>query len=170
MRMLPKGLTPDTIAGWVVLVVDDEPDNLEVASRLLMLFGAKVYTAQDGDAGLEILKDIKPTLILSDLSMPKKDGWELLRIIREQNKLKDVPVIALTAHAMAGDKERALKAGFDDYITKPLKVENFFADIQRCLTNHAKKAEEATGEPAKAEVATGEMAKVEVEARAETAS
>ena len=135
--MLPKGLTPDIVASWTVLVVDDEPDNLEVASRLLMLFGAKVYTAQDGEAGLEILKDIVPTLILSDLSMPKKDGWELLIVIREQKKFTGIPVIALTAHAMAGDKERALNAGFDDYITKPIKVESFFADIQRCLTKRA---------------------------------
>ena len=162
--MLPKGLTPEIVADWTVLVVDDEPDNLEVARRLLMLFGAKVYTAQDGEVGLDILKDIMPTLILSDLSMPKKDGWELLTVIREQNKYKSIPVIALTAHAMAGDKERALNAGFDDYITKPIKIESFFADIQRCL----KKRAAATAETA--EVKQLEVEKAEAETNTGAAS
>ncbi len=118
---------------WKVLLVDDEPDNLGVAEKILSFKGAQVHTARNGEEGLEVLERIVPTFILVDLSMPKMDGWEMHRKLRENPTIAHVPVIALTAHAMGGDKDRVLAAGFDGYIAKPFRLVTFFTDIQQCL-------------------------------------
>lgn len=105
-----------------ILVVDDEPDNLSIISELLTLLGSRVITAIDGQEALtQALKHV-PDLIISDLSMPKVNGWDFLINLRQDETTKDIPVIALTAHAMAGDKERALAAGFVNYIAKPIDI------------------------------------------------
>lgn len=121
------------IANWHVLIVDDEPDNVGVARKILTFNGAQVAIAENGLIGLEILRTMMPTFILLDLSMPKLDGWAMLREIRAEPRHGDVPVIALTAHAMAGDEERAIEAGFDGYITKPFRLDSFLEDIKRHL-------------------------------------
>jgi CheY-like chemotaxis protein len=118
---------------WVVLIVDDEPDNLGVAQKVLKFSGATVHIARNGLEGLLVLDEITPTFILLDLSMPEMDGWEMLEKIRSLDSLKDVAVIALTAHAMSGDKEKVLKAGFDGYIAKPFRIKSLVDDIQSCL-------------------------------------
>jgi len=118
---------------WIVLIVDDQVDNLEIAKAVLSFRGAKVYSAKNGEAGLEVLRSIRPTFILMDLSMPKMDGWEMLRQVRANPEFSDLPVIALTAHAMDGDKERVLRAGFDGYIAKPFEVMALPQQIQRIL-------------------------------------
>lgn len=128
-----KKTIPSNIASWVVLIVDDEPDNLGVAMKILDFNGAQVHIAEDGVEGLSILQSIAPTFILLDLSMPNMDGWEMLKHIRQNEATAAVPVIALTAHAMAGDEERALAAGFDGYITKPFRLDSFLSDIKRHL-------------------------------------
>lgn len=120
-------------AGWTVLLVEDDPDNLEVAQQVLTFYGADVHTATNGAEGLRLLSELTPTFILVDLSMPSMDGWEMLRRIRANPATADAPVIALTAHAMRGDKERALEAGFNGYITKPFMLNTFMAEIKRCL-------------------------------------
>jgi CheY-like chemotaxis protein len=117
------------ISHLTILVVDDEPDSIEVASEVLAFYGVNVHNASDGAQALQVLKRIKPDLILSDLSMPNVDGWALLAAIRKDPKLQDIPVIALTAHAMAGDKERGLAAGFTSYLTKPISALTLVADI-----------------------------------------
>jgi two-component system, cell cycle response regulator DivK len=121
------------VAGWVVLIVDDEPDNLGVARKILSFYGAEVHLAEDGQNGLEVLSQIEPSFILLDLSMPTMDGWEMLKRVRTQPETADLPVIALTAHAMPGDEDRALEAGFDGYITKPFRLSSLLDDIKQCL-------------------------------------
>ena len=118
---------------WNILVVDDDEDNLSIASDTLGLFGITVHTAENGEAGLDAIYDIRPTFVLLDLSMPVKDGWETLIEIRQNPEYADMPVIALTAHAMIGDKERAMEAGFDGYITKPFNIGTVLNEIKTCL-------------------------------------
>ena len=118
---------------WIVLIVDDEPDNVQVAAKILSFLGAAVHTADNGKSGLAILNDLTPTFILLDLSMPTMDGWDMLTHIRAMPHLAKTAVIALTAHAMSGDKERALGAGFDCYIPKPFHIQTLLADIKACL-------------------------------------
>jgi two-component system cell cycle response regulator DivK len=118
---------------WTVLIVDDEPDNLSVAEKVLSFRGAKVYTATNGAEGLKVLEQVVPTFILMDLSMPRVDGWEMHKKVRENPLTAQVPVIALTAHAMEGDKERVMAAGFTGYIAKPFRLGTFFVEIEKCL-------------------------------------
>jgi CheY-like chemotaxis protein len=118
---------------WSVLIVDDEPDNLGVAQKVLTFNGASVQVARNGVQGLAMLETFEPTFILLDLSMPEMDGWEMFRRLRAIDKMKRVPVIALTAHAMSGDRERVMEAGFDGYIAKPFRIDSFLNDIQSCL-------------------------------------
>jgi CheY-like chemotaxis protein len=111
---------PKLFTNWDVLVVDDEPDSLEVATRMLKLAGANVFTAENGRSGLEVARQKKPRFILSDLSMPVMDGWQMLEQLKRNPATADIPVIALTAHTMPGDRERTMAAGFHNHIAKPL--------------------------------------------------
>lgn len=126
------------INDWVVLIVDDEPDNLGVAQKVLSYGGADVHIARNGLEGLAVLERIKPTFILLDLSMPEMDGWEMFERARALQTMDDVPIIALTAHAMTGDKERVLAAGFDGYIGKPFRINTFMDEINNCLAGFVK--------------------------------
>jgi CheY-like chemotaxis protein len=110
---------------WVVVLVDDEPDNLSVASMLLTFQGATVHTAIDGVNALQVLESVLPTFMLLDLSMPEMNGWELFAKLREDSKYSQVPIIALTAHAMSGERQKVLEAGFDGYIAKPFRISTF---------------------------------------------
>lgn len=121
------------VKNWIVLAVDNEQDNLDVVEKVLSYEGAKVYTAMNGIEGLAMLEIVTPTFVLLDLSMPVMDGWEMLQKLRANPIIKYLPVIALTAHAMDGDKDRALEAGFDGYVTKPFRIGTLLAAIQACL-------------------------------------
>lgn len=111
---------PKLFMNWDVLVVDDEPDSLEVATRMLKLAGANVHTAENGRDGFEVAKQIRPKFILSDLSMPVMDGWQMLNQLKRNPGTADIPVIALTAHTMPGDRDKAMAAGFHNHVSKPL--------------------------------------------------
>jgi CheY-like chemotaxis protein len=126
---LPRTL----LQGWNVLVVDDEPDSLEVAVRILRFYSASVITGNNGREGIELAKAHRPRLIISDISMPVADGWELIFELKNNLATRDIPAIALTAHAMVGDRQRAIEAGFHNYITKPLTAANFIRDLLRVL-------------------------------------
>lgn len=117
------------LTGIDILIIDDEPDNLKVLQKLLTILGANLSLAEDGKQGLERARANKPHLIISDLSMPVMSGWEFIYEAKKDETLAAIPIIALTAHAMAGDRERVLEAGFVNYVTKPIKVENFIPDI-----------------------------------------
>ena len=119
---------------WTVLIVDDEPDNLKVAQKVLSFGGADVHIARNGVEGLAVLENLKPTFILLDLSMPEMDGWEMFERTRANDNFADIPIIALTAHAMTGDRERIESAGFDGYIAKPFRINSFMDDIQNAIT------------------------------------
>lgn len=118
---------------WTVLIVDDDIDNLTVAAQVLRFHGATIHAAEDGHEALEILSHIEPTLIILDLSMPKMDGWTMLGRLKDNPRTASIPVIAVTAHAMAGDRDRVLKAGFDAYISKPFDIMTFMEVIKKIV-------------------------------------
>lgn len=130
-KPVPAGI----LDGWKVLVVDDEPDSLFVATHILQFYGAEVTTADNGQAGFELAKDILPRFIISDLSMPNVDGWQMLTLLQDHPPTATIPVIALTAHAMQGDREKALGAGFYNYLTKPLSAQTFIHDLLSLLVD-----------------------------------
>jgi len=123
------------LQGLQILVVDDEPDNLEVVVVLLQMFDADVLIASNGQEALEMARDFQPKFIISDLSMPVMSGWEMIHILKNDPKTKDIPVIALTAHAMTGDKQRVLAAGFHNYLSKPLQPATFIRDFLQLVMN-----------------------------------
>jgi two-component system cell cycle response regulator len=129
------GLPRDILKDWKILVIDDEMDSIDVASRVLRYFGATVMTAGNGREGLETLRAFHPRLIISDISMPVLDGWGVISEIKNNRALMDVPVIALTAHAMSGDRDRAMAAGFHNYLTKPLTPQTFVHDLLSLLVD-----------------------------------
>lgn len=120
-----------------ILAVDDEPDNLEVFKATLeLLFSTTVEVALSAESALNVLTGFKPTCIVTDLSMPKVDGYAFLRALRARRDTTQIPVIALTAHAMSGDKERILDAGFDGYISKPFDVGTLGDQLLECLSRY----------------------------------
>ena len=120
-----------------IAVVEDNPDNrLLVQVILEPLYQVTEY--ENGFAALEGLSKDKPDLVLLDVSLPEMDGTEVLKRIRADERLHNLPVIALTAHAMAGDREKFMAAGFDDYVTKPIVDEALLLDaIQKLLSRSA---------------------------------
>ena len=119
-----------------VVLIDDDPNSLEIAQILLERAGATVDTAMNGHEGIALIQKVIPALVICDLSMPLMDGWSVISSVRANPELKSIPVIALTAHAMAGDREKTLAAGFDNYISKPLFPSTFIQDLLAALSNH----------------------------------
>ncbi|MBC8098814.1 MAG: response regulator [Armatimonadetes bacterium] len=105
-----------------ILVVEDNKDNMTLIVDVLSSLDYTVLQAVDGELGLEMAQTEHPDLILMDLSLPRMDGWTATKHLKADDKLKAIPVIALTAHAMVGDRERALEAGCDDYLSKPIDL------------------------------------------------
>ncbi|WP_211165142.1 response regulator [Aromatoleum toluolicum] len=125
-----------------ILLVEDNPANLELVSYLLEAAGHIVLIAEDGRQGLELArKEPPPDLIVSDLRMPVMDGFEMLRHIRLDVALNDVPVIAVTAFSMSGDQTRVMLAGFDGYISKPIVPETFVGEVEAYLKAGRRKAD-----------------------------
>ena len=123
----------DLLSGWDVVVIDDEPDSLEVARYILDFYGANVLTATNGQEGIALVQETKPHFVISDLSMPEMDGWEFVSALKSTVQMQDTPVIALTAHAMRGDRERAIAAGFHNYLPKPLTANTFMDELLTLL-------------------------------------
>ena len=116
-----------------ILLVEDNEMNRDMLSRRLVRGGYEVIVAEDGQRGLAMAQSGKPDLILMDMSLPVIDGWEATRRIKTDAELKDIPVIGLTAHAMATDREKALQAGCDDYDTKPIELPRLLGKIEKLL-------------------------------------
>lgn len=133
--MLPNSISVDTLKGWTVVVVDDDPLSLLVASTILKYHGAEVHTGVNGEEGLRLVRSVRPRLIISDLSMPVMDGWALISELKNDRTTAEIPAIALTAHAMSGDRQRAIAAGFHNHITKPLTPATFMHDLLLLLTD-----------------------------------
>ena len=117
-----------------ILIVEDNELNRDMLSRRLVKRGFDVSIAIDGQEGVERASADRPDLILMDLSLPVIDGWEATRRIKADPATAAIPVIALTAHAMAGDRERALAAGCDDYDSKPVEIDRLMGKITALLT------------------------------------
>ena len=116
-----------------VLLVEDNEMNRDMLSRRLERKGFDVVYAQDGSVAVDLAGSEKPTLILMDMSLPVMDGWEATRRIKADPQTKDIPVIALTAHAMAGDREKAMEAGCEDYDTKPVDFPRLLRKIESLI-------------------------------------
>jgi CheY-like chemotaxis protein len=120
-----------------ILLVEDNEMNRDMLSRRLMRKGYDVVMAEDGEQGVAMAAAASPDLILMDMSLPVIDGWEATRRIKASPQSAAIPIIALTAHAMASDREQALKAGCDDYDTKPVELQRLLEKIERLLESSA---------------------------------
>lgn len=116
-----------------ILLVEDNEMNRDMLSRRLTRRGFEVEIAVDGEEGVAMAASLTPDLILMDMSLPKIDGWEATRRIKADPATQAIPVIALTAHAMSGDREQALAAGCDDYDTKPIELDRLMGKISAHL-------------------------------------
>ncbi len=120
-----------------ILLVEDNEMNYDMLSRRLARKGFEVVIATDGEQGVEMSRTVAPDLILMDMSLPKIDGWEATRLIRADPQTAKVLIIALTAHAMASDKDKAMAAGCDDFDTKPIDIERLLGKISALLARGA---------------------------------
>lgn len=117
------------MAGCRVLVIEDNQDNMTLIVDVLLSLDYEVLQAHDGEQGVAMAKAEVPNVILMDLSLPRMDGWTATRIIKADRALMHIPIIALTAHAMMGDKEKALEAGCNDYISKPINLQELASKL-----------------------------------------
>jgi two-component system cell cycle response regulator DivK len=120
-----------------ILLVEDNEMNRDMLSRRLARKGHEVFIALDGAEGVEMARSKVPDLILMDMSLPVLDGWQATREIKATPETHTIPVIALTAHAMAGDREKCLAAGCDDYDTKPVEFPRLLGKIELLLSKEA---------------------------------
>ena len=116
-----------------VLLVEDNEMNRDMLSRRLVRRGFEVVVATDGEQGVSAAAQERPDIILMDMSLPVLDGWEATRRLKAADATRSIPVIALTAHAMSGDRDKALEAGCDDYDTKPIELPRLLDKIGRLL-------------------------------------
>jgi len=116
-----------------ILLVEDNEKNRDMLSRRLQKRGYDVVLAEDGQQGVSLAQSEAPVLILMDMSLPVLDGWEATRQLKAAPATRSIPIIALTAHAMAGDRERALEAGADDFDTKPVELGRLLEKIEALL-------------------------------------
>jgi CheY-like chemotaxis protein len=121
-----------------LLLVEDNEMNRDMLSRRLIRRGYQVAIAVDGAQGVEMATSEQPDLVLMDMSLPVIDGWEATRRIKAAQDTGHLPVIGLTAHAMAGDREKALEAGCDDYDTKPIELERLLQKVEALLSRGGK--------------------------------
>ena len=121
-----------------ILLVEDNEENRDALSRRLERRGYEVIMATDGKRGLALAESEAPDIILLDMSLPEIDGWEVARTLKDSETTRTIPIIALTAHAMSGDREKAIGAGCDDYHTKPAELTKLLSQIQGILKNPPK--------------------------------
>jgi CheY-like chemotaxis protein len=119
-----------------VLYIEDNDDNVYMLKmRLELLDEFEVLTAEDGEKGCDMAAAERPDLVLMDLEMPGIDGWEATRRLKSNPQTRDIPVIALSAHALAGSREKALAAGCDEFDTKPVEFDRLLATMRRVVAN-----------------------------------
>ena len=116
-----------------ILIVEDNEMNRDMLSRRLLRRGYDVVIAVDGQEGLEMMRSESPDLVLMDMGLPVIDGWEATSNAKSSEDVADIPIIALTAHAMAEDKKKALDAGCDEYDTKPIEFDNLIKKINKLI-------------------------------------
>ena len=118
-----------------ILIIDDNEQTLYLIRFMLEKHGYEVVQAQDGREGIELTGRVKPSLIILDVQLPVMDGYAVARELRNNAELADVPIVAVTSYAMAGDRERIMAAGCTDYIEKPIDPDTFVPQIERHLTD-----------------------------------
>jgi two-component system, cell cycle response regulator DivK len=123
-----------------ILLVEDNEMNRDMLSRRLARRGYEVAIAVDGEQGVAMARSEPPALILMDMSLPGLDGWEATRQLKAAPETRGIPVIALTAHAMAGDREKAMEAGCDDYDTKPVEIVRLLGKMAALLEAPSRQA------------------------------
>ena len=116
-----------------ILYVEDNPDNIYMLTRRLKKKGFEMIIAGDGQEGIDMALEEKPDLILMDLSLPTMDGWTATEKIKKIDEIKDIPIIALSAHAMPEHRDRAIKAGCSDYDTKPVDIKRLLGKISQYI-------------------------------------
>lgn len=116
-----------------ILIAEDHPASLELLRYLLSANGYDILSAEDGEAALDLARRHTPDLIICDLQMPKKNGYEVVGQLKREPALAAIPVVAVTAFSMIGDREQVLAAGFDGYLSKPIEPEEFVALIEQYL-------------------------------------
>ncbi|HEX6595662.1 MAG TPA: response regulator [Acidimicrobiales bacterium] len=120
-----------------ILLVEDNELNRDMLRRRLQRKGYDVVIAVDGAEGVSTARSVAPSIILLDMSLPVLDGWEVARRLKAGEDTRSIPIIALTAHAMAGDRERAVEAGCDDYDTKPIDLSRLLGKVEALLSGRA---------------------------------
>ena len=120
-----------------ILYIEDNEDNILILKRRLGRAGYEVASAMDGAEGIRMAGELKPDLILMDLSLPVLDGWEATRRLKAAAETKHIPIIAVTSHAMVGEQEKALAAGCDDFDTKPVEFQRLLGKIRALLPEGA---------------------------------
>ena len=121
-----------------ILVIEDNPTNLELMTYLLKAFGHTTIAAHDGEEGVRAALSSTPDLILCDLALPKLDGYGVARCVKEEPTLKHIPLIAVTAAAMVGDRDKVIATGFDGYISKPITPETFVAEVESYIRRNTR--------------------------------
>lgn len=120
-----------------ILIIEDNPENMQLMMYLLTAFGHTVLETTLGEKGLRLAKEESPDLILCDLHMPGMDGYEVAKRLKLDPQLAAIPLVAVTAYAMVGDREKVLAAGFNGYISKPINPELFVSEIEIFLASRA---------------------------------
>jgi CheY-like chemotaxis protein len=139
MAMLPSfpplrgNVEPSAKLGRTVLLVEDNEDNRIIYSTVLRHVGYDVVEAEDGIQAISLARSARPNLILMDIAIPQLDGWEATRILRQDPATSDIPIIALTAHALPNDRERAAQVGFSAYLAKPVEPRAVVAEVRRWI-------------------------------------
>jgi CheY-like chemotaxis protein len=120
-----------------ILIIEDTENNRVLLTRRLKPRGHEILTADDAESGLPLVESEKPDLILMDVGLPGMDGWNATRALKQNPATRHIPVIALTAHAMQGDREKAVEAGCDDYETKPIDFNRLFEKMDRLISGNS---------------------------------
>jgi CheY-like chemotaxis protein len=117
----------------LILLVEDNEDNQTVYRTILEHYGYEVVAAMDGETGVRLARERNPDLILMDVSIPLLDGWEATKLLKSAEETRDIPIIALTAHALASDRDRAKEVGCDGYLAKPVEPRKVVEEVERML-------------------------------------
>lgn len=120
-----------------ILLVEDHEDNRNIYRTILEHYGYEVVIATDGQSGIRLAREARPDLVLMDLSIPVVDGWEATRLLKADGETSSIPIIALSAHALAEDRERARQAGCDGYLAKPVEPRRVLEEVARFLGHPA---------------------------------
>ncbi len=126
-------MEPSAPLGQTLLLVEDNEDNRIIYSTVLRHLGYEVVEALDGKQAISLARSVLPDLILMDISIPEMDGWEATRILRADPATQAIPIVALTAHALADDRERATAMGFTSYLAKPVEPRAVAAEVKRLI-------------------------------------